>query len=361
LSGISGFWTALERISALPFFSVDCGTHKTTAAWDAPRIGTASAAAWRPCCNSRCEKERLMAIKRLVWIGFIVAWAALLPAWTVSGGTPNSEHSKTPATNDAILLVAFGTSVPEATKAFDAIEARVREAFPGVEVRWAYTSKIVRDKLRKQGKALDDPAVALARMFDERFTRIVVASLHTIPGEEFHDLYRDVKAFKAMSGSDGRRFVVSWPLLTSREKMETVARGVLKHVPKGRKPDEAVILMGHGSEHHPADAAYAAMNYWLQGIDPNVFVATVAGQPKLKDLVPGLKKKGIKKAYLMPLMLVAGDHVRNDMCGDEKKSWKSVLEAEGILVQCELKGTGEMPEVVDVWVDNIRSAYDGLR
>ncbi|MEW6531366.1 MAG: sirohydrochlorin cobaltochelatase [Thermodesulfobacteriota bacterium] len=302
-----------------------------------------------------------MAIKKLVWIGFIVAWAVLLPAWALAGGTTQSDHGKAPASKDAILLVAFGTSVPEATKAFDAIEARVRQAFPRVEVRWAYTSKIVRDKLRKQGKGLEDPASALARMLDERFTHIVVASLHTIPGEEFHDLYRDVEAFKGMSGSDGGKLVVSWPLLTSREKMETVAKGVLNHVPKSRRLQDAVILMGHGSERHPADAAYAAMNYWIQGIDSNFFVATVAGQPQLKDLIPGLKKKGIKKAYLMPLMLVAGDHARNDMCGDEKKSWKSILEAEGIQVQCELKGTGEMPEVVNVWVDNIRAAYDRLK
>jgi sirohydrochlorin cobaltochelatase len=302
-----------------------------------------------------------MTIRKLVWIGFIVAWAVLLPAWTVAGGTTKTDSGKTAPRKEAILLVAFGTSVPEAVKAFTAVEARVRESFPGREVRWAYTSKVVREKLRKQGKSLDDPAVALARMLDERFSHIVVASLHTIAGEEFHDLYRDVEALKGISGSDGRRLAVSWPLLASREKMEAVAKGVLKHVPKGRKPDEAVILMGHGSEHHPADAAYAAMNYWLQGTDPNVFVATVAGQPQLKDLVPGLKKKGIKKAYLMPLMLVAGEHARNDMCGDEKKSWKSILEAEGIQVQCELKGTGEMPEVVSVWVDNIRAAYDRLK
>jgi len=302
-----------------------------------------------------------MAIKRLVGMGLLLAWAALLPAWALAGGTAKQDRGKAPTTKEAILLVAFGTSVPEATKAFDAIEARVRESFPGVEVRWAYTSKVVRDKLRKQGKMLDDPPVALARMLDEHFTHVVVASLHTIPGEEFHDLCRDVEALKRASGSDTRRLVVSRPLLTSRAHMETVARGALEHIPQGRKAQDAVIFMGHGSERHPADSAYAAMNYWLSGIDPNVFVATVSGQPQLKDLIPGLKKKGIKKAYLMPLMLVAGDHARNDMCGDDKESWKSTLEAEGIQVECRLKGTGEMPEVVNVWLDNIRVAYNQLK
>ena len=35
----------------------------------------------------------------------------------------------------AILLVAFGTTVPEAQKSFALIEAEVKKSFPGVETR----------------------------------------------------------------------------------------------------------------------------------------------------------------------------------------------------------------------------------
>lgn len=260
-----------------------------------------------------------------------------------------------------ILLVAFGTSVPQAQKAFDQIEKQVKQAFPGEEVRWAFTSKIIRKKLGKQGKNLDSPVVALAKMLEDGYTNIVVASFHSLPGAEFNDLAREVQALQAIDHSGSRKLLVSWPLLSSRKNMEAVARAVLKQIPASRKPEDAVLLMGHGSEHHPGDAVYAALNYYLLDIDPNVFVGTVEGNPKLDDILPKLKKKGIKKVYLMPLMAVAGDHARNDMCGTDEESWASILKKAGFKVECILKGTAENPAIVDVWLANIKAAHSHVK
>lgn len=267
--------------------------------------------------------------------------------------------SKTP--KEAILLVAFGTSVPEAQKALDQIDERVKKAFPNVKVTWAYTSKIIRKKLAKQGKNLDSPTVALAKLTEDGYTRILVASLHSLPGVEFHDLGRDVEAFKVLLEPSGGKVSLSWPLFSSRDNMEAVAKAVIKELPKNRKPEDAVLLMGHGSEHHPGDAVYAALNYWMEGIDPKVFVGTVEGQPRIDYIIPKLKKNGVKRVFLMPLMAVAGDHARNDLCGDEKDSWKSILEKDGFKVECVLKGTGEMPGVVDVWLANMKRTYEVMK
>ncbi len=288
-----------------------------------------------------------------VCCALLVLWTA---GWAIAGA-----HGEKPVKKEAILLVVFGTTVPEALKAFDNIEAQVKQAFPGVAVKWAYTSRIIRDKWRAEGKSLDDPIVALGKLLGDNYTHIVVASFHALPGEEYHDLVRDVNAFKNISGSHGRKILVSRPLLSSRESMETAAKGLLNHVPKTRKPQDAVVFMGHGSEHHPGDAVYAALNFWLGDMDPNVHVATVEGQPRLSDIIPKLKAKKVKKVYLMPFMLVAGDHARNDMCGDDPESWKSELTKEGFDVECVLKGTGEMPEVVKIWVENIRAAYSHFK
>ena len=66
-----------------------------------------------------------------------------------------------------ILLVAFGSSKPSAQVSFENIDQKVKAVYPGVPVRWAYTSHMIRKKLAKQGKHLDSPAVALAKMQDE--------------------------------------------------------------------------------------------------------------------------------------------------------------------------------------------------
>jgi sirohydrochlorin cobaltochelatase len=263
-------------------------------------------------------------------------------------------HGEKRAEKKAILLAAFGTTVPEAQKALEQVEAQTKKAFPGMEVRWAYTSSIVRKKLAANGKVFDSPETALAKLMDDGFTHVGVLSLHTIPGQEFHDLLQNVHLFSQMTGGF-EKALVAWPLLSSHVDMERVAKAMIKQIPASRKPQDAVLLMGHGNEHHPADAAYPAMNQVIQGIDENIYVGTVEGYPSLDDILPELAKKKIKKVYLMPFMAVAGDHARNDMAGNEPDSWKSILEKEGYTCEVIIKGTGEYPEVVDVWLDHLRT------
>lgn len=254
-----------------------------------------------------------------------------------------------------ILLVAFGTSIPEAQKAYDHVDGMVRKSFPGIEIRWAYTSKTIRAKLAKQGKVLDSPEMALARMMEDGFTEVAVLSLHVIPGEEFHDLYTNAQLFSRMAGGLGR-ITVARPLLSSHDDMEQVAAALLKNLPSSRKPGDVVLYMGHGSEKHPADAIYAAMNYVFQQLDPNVLVATVDGYPSFDDLLPRILERKANRVYLIPFMAVAGDHARNDMAGDKPDSWKSILSGKGLSCEAVLTGIAENPEVVEVWVRHLREA-----
>lgn len=268
-------------------------------------------------------------------------------------------HGEKREEKKAILLAAFGTTVPEAQKALDHVEARVRQAFPGIEVRWAYTSSIVRAKLAKQGKVLLSPEAALVKLMEDDYTHVAVLSLHTIPGEEFHDLSRNCYLFSQMAGGF-ERILLAWPLLSSHDDMVRTAKAMIRHFPAGRKPQDAVLLMGHGSAKHPADAIYPAMNQIFQDLDQNVYVATVEGYPSLDDILPRLEARKVKKVYLMPFMAVAGDHARNDMAGNEPESWKSILEKKGYACEAVLEGTAEYPEIVDVWLDHLRTTIAHL-
>jgi sirohydrochlorin cobaltochelatase len=253
----------------------------------------------------------------------------------------------------AILLVAFGTSVPEAQKVFDRIDEQTRKAFPGVEIRWAFTSRIIRAKLAREGKVLESPETALAGLMSDGYTHVAVLSLQTIPGEEFHELSQNAHLFGQMAGGF-EKVLVARPLLSSATDMETVAGILMKNVPD-RKPGDAVVFMGHGTGHHPADAIYLAMNQVFQEIDPLAFVRTVEGSLTIETLLPKLKQLDIKKIYLVPLMSVAGDHARNDMAGDEPDSWKSILTRNGYPCEIILKGTADYPGIVEVWLDHLRT------
>ena len=268
-----------------------------------------------------------------------------LCASTLAGGHGHRAPKKV-----GILLVAFGSSEPSAQVSFENIDKKTRAAYPDLPIRWAYTSHIIRKKLAKQGKHLDSPEVALAKMQDEGFTHVAVQSLHTIAGSEYHDLRRTVGAFRVMGGF--QRILLGNPLLATQDDMQRSVDAILKTIPREREKSEAVVLMGHGT-HHPSNAFYAALMFQLQQKDPNIFVGTVEGYPEVNLIKELLLKRGIEKAYLMPFMSVAGDHAKNDMASDEDDSWKSILTKAGIQCVPILKGTAEYDVFVEIWVDHV--------
>ncbi len=260
-------------------------------------------------------------------------------------------HKEAREMKKGILLVAFGTSEASAKVSFQHIEAKVKKAFPGVDVRWAYTSHIIRHKLAGQGDIILSPAQALAKMMDEGYTHVAVQSLHTIPGEEYHELAMTVNGFKTMPGGFDR-LILGFPLLGAQDTVAKAVDAIFATLPKARKANDAVVLMGHGT-HHPGNIYYSAMNWQLQQKDPNIIMGTVEGYPELGDVIAWLKERKTGKVWLMPFMSVAGDHAKNDMAGDEEDSWKSRLTKAGFSCQTVLKGTAEYDEFTDIWVEQL--------
>lgn len=287
-------------------------------------------------------------------LGAVMSAVFLGSTFAVQGKRPSPRPLK-----KGILLSAFGTTLPEGGAAFKGMQHRVENTFPGTDIRWAYSSRFVRTKLARAGQTVDSPEMMLARMMDEGFTHVAVLSLHVIPGAEYHDLVRNAGLFARMTWGI-ERIEVARPLLSSHEDMVRVAGAMLKTVPPKREPHEGVVFVGHGNERHPADAIYCAMNGMVQELDPLAFVGTISGHPDLEKVVFRMKAKGVEKAYLVPLMTVAGDHARKDMAGDIPGSWKSVLAKNGIRCEPVLVGMVEHGEIVEIWLDHLRDAIERL-
>ena len=280
-----------------------------------------------------------------------IVWLLLLVLTLPAFGT---HHGKAKPDKKGILLVAFGSSIPEAQIAFEYIEKKTTETFPEIPVRWAFTSHMIRKKMADEGKNLDSVTQALANMAEEGFTHVAVQSLHTIPGEEFHELNQAVRAFGHIP-EGFKKISIGLPLLGDQKDMERVASAIMTTLPQQRKPEDAVLLMGHGTS-HASNASYAALMWQLQLQDPNIFLGVVEGFPEISDILPILKARNIQKVWLMPFMSVAGDHARNDMAGPEEDSWKSILNHAGMNCEVILRGTGEYNEFVEIWVDHIRDS-----
>ncbi|GAB7081208.1 sirohydrochlorin cobaltochelatase [Megalodesulfovibrio paquesii] len=257
----------------------------------------------------------------------------------------------------AILLVAFGTSYETARGPLKDFEAKVKARFPGVEVRWAWSSHQIRQM--EGAEAVDSPAEAFARLMEDKFTHVAVQSLQTIPGQEFHMLAETARRFEGMP-KGLQHIELGMPLLSSTGDFEAAAKALLANAPKGRTAKDALVFMGHGT-HHPGNAMYPAMQYYLWKLDPLACMGTVEGSPSLDDIVAELTRKKPAKVWLMPFMAVAGDHANNDMAGDEEDSWKTVLRNKGFAVEPVLKGSLENAGLVDIWINHLAEALDKLQ
>lgn len=287
--------------------------------------------------------------------------ALAFTAVALSGMSCAAPH-KEKEDKQAILIASFGTSVPSARKAIDNLVATTKKAFPGVEVRLAFTSNIIRRKLKREGKknVPSTPVEALAALNDEGFNKVCVVSTHIIPGAEYDDVKGVVKAFSSLKGKYGfKKLTLGKAALNSVEACDEVADILVRRFAKV-PADEAIVLMGHGTPHHIANAMYCQLQVALnKKADGRFFIGTVENTPLIEDVIAGLKKAGYKKALLSPLMVVAGDHAQNDLAGkDDPESWLNLIKKEGIAVDTYLYGLGEDKNFAAYFVNNLKAAMN---
>ncbi|MCT4585119.1 MAG: sirohydrochlorin cobaltochelatase [Peptostreptococcaceae bacterium] len=254
----------------------------------------------------------------------------------------------------AVLLVSFGTTHKDTTKVtIDAMMNILKNEFEGFEVRKAYTSRMIMKILKNRDNIIVlNPSEALTKLKEDGFKHVVVQPTHIINGLEAEYLEEEISAFK----NDFETLKLGSSLLTMPNDYKETAKAIKSQINKELKEDEAVVLMGHGT-HHPGNSAYAMMNYVFNNMDmKNVYLGTVEGYPEFEDVVKNLKADGKKKVTLMPFMLVAGDHAKNDMASDEEDSWKSMLEKEGFEVEIYLHGLGENEMIQKIFVSHAKEA-----
>lgn len=260
----------------------------------------------------------------------------------------------------AILVVSFGTTYADARKAcIESVEDRMRAAFPGYEVRRAFTSRMVMRRLaERDGILVDNERQALDRLLAEGFSEVYVQPLHIVAGDEYEKIRDIVSDYAHLQKF--RRLTLGRPLLyyIGQAKQPDDYLTVIQALDVTAGPDEAVVFMGHGG-FHPANTAYAALQLKLQeaGIE-NAFIYVLEGFPSLQRVVAQLQSAGVRKVRLQPFMLVAGSHVRNDMDGDGADSAKSILTAAGFDVEVKLNGLGENPAIQAAYVRHIQDAMD---
>ena len=260
----------------------------------------------------------------------------------------------------AILIVSFGTSMPEARKAIDNLVDSAKKEFPDSEVRLAFTSNIIRRKLvREFNENISNPVEALAKLNDEGFKKVFIMPTHIIPGEEYDEIKNVYEAFKTLKGKYGfEELKLGTPFMNSSKECERMAEILIERFKNQLEDkDTAIVLMGHGTPEHFANAMYSELQLILnQKLYGRFFIGTVEAVPLIDDVVDGLKRcPEIKNLVISPLMIVAGDHANNDLAGeDDEESWLNILKSNGHEnIKTYLVGLGEDENVAKDFVKKI--------
>lgn len=261
---------------------------------------------------------------------------------------------------EGTLLVAFGTTMEEAKPAIEGIEKAFIEANFVEPMLMAYTSDIIRNKLEKMGTPVLSVNAALTKLAQEGVSDLTVQSLHVLPAEEYQQLERMIVKFLAKNPDTFKTVKTGYPLLVSKQDMETVVDAMIASIPSERKADDAILFMAHGNDRGPGDLSLYALNTMFQKNDPLTFAAAVEGAVVFEEAFEKIKASGAKRVWLKPFMIVAGDHARNDLAGDEEDSWASIFKEAGIEPMVVLQGMGEMPEVQQLFVKHAKEAVVDL-
>jgi len=261
----------------------------------------------------------------------------------------------------AILVVSFGTTYEDARKVtIDIIEEKIKHTFIDYDIRRAFTSHVILRVLKNRDNIyIDTPEEALQKLKNEGYSDVIVQPLHVIPGVEFDYINNVVKRYKSSKAFEN--IVIGRPLICFKGEEDGVPDDysiMLDALSKQLPHDDTVILMGHGTN-HIANAVYCCFESVLRDRGfINVHVATVEGYPTLDRVIPNIMAQGSTEVILMPLLLVAGDHAKNDMAGDSEDSWKSILEEKGFKVKTYLHGLGENSDVQDIYIQHINDVIN---
>jgi sirohydrochlorin cobaltochelatase len=265
------------------------------------------------------------------------------------GEYTSSDIFKSMAKGDklAVLTVHFGTTHDD-TRALtvDALNRQVQSAFPDVECREAYTSRIVARRLRERGIAKSLPTEALSALHADGYTHILIQPSTVIDGIEMEALQRDAEEAKSLF----KDIRIGRPLLYSPDDYERVIEALTEN----SRNDRIYVWVGHGTR-DAATAQYAMLDYMLKAKGyKNRFVATLEGYPDYETALAQIKlagmKSGLKKIELQAFMFVYGDHAKNDIAGE----WKTRLEKEGFDVETVPEGLGQNSKIRDIYVAHLK-------
>ena len=277
-----------------------------------------------------------------------------------------------------LLVVSFGTSFNDSRVAdIKGIEDALQAAYPDWSVRRAFTAQIIINHIQaRDGEKIDNMTQALDRAVANGVKNLVVQPTHLMHGAEYDEMCEAIEAYKDQFesvsiaepmlgevGSDATVINADKEAVAKAITAAAVSEAGFESLEAAKDAGTAFVFMGHGTA-HVAKVTYSQMQTQMQNLGyENVFIGTVEGEPEetsAEAVIEAVKAAGYTNVVLRPLMVVAGDHANNDMARSDDDSWRTVSEAAGFTVDCQIHGLGEIADVQALYVAHTKAAIDAL-
>ena len=254
----------------------------------------------------------------------------------------------------ALLAVSFGTSVEEA-RALDlaGVERALRRAAPELPFDRAYTSPTVRRILARRGERVPGLEEALESQAAAGTEELYVVPTHVLPGAEYDRVAETAARFRPRFSALHLGRPLLWDTAGGRARAQ-VLDSLWPAV-----PGTAAVLVGHGSG-HPGSMAYPALQGVLELMGrSDLVVGTVEGRPDQAAVLKRLEALEVERVILLPLLLAAGVHAREDIAGPQPDSWISTLKAAGFQTWARLEGMGRLPQIQALYQAGLERLREG--
>lgn len=259
----------------------------------------------------------------------------------------------------AILIVSVGTSRLEALENTTfALQKEVIKKHEDCQCYVAFSSQYI---LKKMNEKTENPYLSIEEAFEQMFAdgieEVIVQPTNLLNGLESDSMLEQVEKNRERF----KKVVIGRPLLNVKEDYIKTLEVILSNITLA--DDEALVLIGHGSN-HLSNSAYQNLEYTAYTTGHrNVFVGIIESNENeimTKSHRMTLRKLGVsgyKKVCLMPLLFVAGYHAKKDIAA-ESGSWKSVFEEAGYEVRPNLTGLGEIEGIREIFMEHLLTAME---
>jgi cobalamin biosynthesis Co2+ chelatase CbiK len=226
-----------------------------------------------------------------------------------------------------VIVVAFnGTADASAMADLAAIDAKIGSRFPAHEVRWALTSPFMIRHLKKLGiEAIFPPSAGRGaeqiQGLPDLYSELAAAgkSDAVVLLLMVHECGASQDIYALPTAGLNLRFVK--PLMSHEYNVDTLVEAMAYQF---GGTGTANVLVGHGNlKEFDLNDSFGFMAEYVKEHYPNVFVATLHGPPGTDAAIAAARASGAKETLFLPLMIISGGHINDDVMAETPESWKN--------------------------------------